>query len=63
MTIDQPVTVYKKDRKDMKNGGHTASEMQKIASDWEKKYGKPGKASKKISLSEFMAGNRKDNNK
>lgn len=56
MAIDQPLTVYPKDKKDSPNGGHTRAEMQKIAEDWKKKYGEPGRVSEKIKLSDFMAG-------
>lgn len=56
MALDQPVTVYPKDKKDRKNGGHTAAEMKKIAEEWEKKYGKAGRVSEKVSLSEFLGG-------
>lgn len=56
MAIDQPLTVYPKDKKDMKNGGHTAEEMRKIAEEWERKHGKAGRVSEQIKLSEFMQG-------
>lgn len=52
MLIDQPITVYPKDKKDQKNGGHTAAEMKKIADDWKKKYGEPGRV--KVKLSELL---------
>lgn len=55
MAIDQPVTVYPKDRKTEKNGGHTAAEMKKIAEEWEKKHGKAGRMTEKVNLSEFLS--------
>lgn len=51
--VDRPVTVYPKDKKDKKNGGHTAAEMKRIAEEWEKKYGKAGRVSEKVKLSDF----------
>lgn len=57
MTIDQPITVYPKDKKTDKNGGHTAAEMKKIAEDWEKKHGKAGRVTEKVNLSEFLSNN------
>ncbi|MDY4625757.1 MAG: hypothetical protein SO442_04040 [Prevotella sp.] len=54
MAIDQPLTSYKKDRKNMKNGGHTAAEARRITEAWEAKYGKIGNKTEKISLSEFL---------
>lgn len=59
MAIDQPITVYPKDKKDVKNGGHTAAEMKKIAEDWKKRYGEPGRVKEKISLSGFLKGGKK----
>lgn len=53
MMIDQPITVYPKDKKNDVNGGHTRAEMQKIAEEWEKKHGKAGRLSKKVSLSDL----------
>lgn len=62
MAIDQPITVYPKTKKDNGlNGGHSAAEMRRINEQWEKKYGKPGKVSEKIKLSDFLARNKKDN--
>lgn len=60
MMIDQPMTVYKQDRSKMKNGGHTAAEAKRIREAWEAKYGKGGKMSKKIKLSEFLGNMEKD---
>ena len=54
--IDQPITVYPKDKKNSINGGHTREEMRKIAEEWEKKHGKAGKVSNKVNLSEFLTG-------
>lgn len=56
MAIDQPITVFPKDEKKSENGGHTRAEMQKIAEDWERKHGKAGRVSEKVSLSEFLSG-------
>lgn len=55
MAIDQPITVYPKDKKG-KNGGHTAAEMRRIAEQWEKKHGKAGRKSEKIDLAEYLRG-------
>lgn len=58
MAIDQPITVYPKDKKVDPNdpsGGHTAAEMKRINEEWEKKYGKAGKFSEKVKLSDFLA--------
>lgn len=63
MMIDQPITVYKKDRSKMKNGGHTAAEAKRIREAWEAKYGKGGKMSKKIKLSEFLSHGKKEDKK
>lgn len=57
MAIDQPITVYPKDKKTDRNGGHTAAEMKKIAEDWEKKHGKAGRVTEKVNLSEFLSNN------
>lgn len=54
--IDQPITVYPKDKKNSVNGGHTREEMRKISEEWEKKHGKAGKVSDKVNLSEFLTG-------
>ena len=63
MMIDQPITVYPKNKKDSKNGGHTAAEMKRIAEEWEKKHGRAGRVTEKIDLSEFVSGKKnKDNN-
>lgn len=65
MAIDQPITVYPKDKKkdpSSPNGGHTAAEMKRIAEEWEKKHGKPGKVTEKIKLSDFLAGGKKQDN-
>lgn len=62
MAIDQPIVVYPKDKKDLKNGGHTAAEMKKIAEEWEKKHGKPGRVKEKVNLQEFLAGTKKETN-
>lgn len=62
MAIDQTITVYPKDKKNKKNGGHTAAEMKKVADDWEKKHGKPGKVSEQVSLSEFLRQGKDNNN-
>lgn len=59
MAIDQPITVFPKNKKTSKNGGHTRAEMQKIAEEWEKKHGKAGRVSEKINMSEFLAGGQK----
>lgn len=56
MAIDQPVTVYPKDKKASKNGGHTASEMRRIAEQWEQKHGKAGRTSEKIDLAGYLRG-------
>lgn len=53
MALDQPLTVYPKDRKDLKNGGHTRAEMRKVAEEWEKKHGKAGRLTEKVSLSDL----------
>lgn len=60
MAIDQPVTVYPK-HKDTNgiNGGHTAAEMKRINEEWQKKYGKPGRTTEKIKLSDFLSHGKK----
>lgn len=60
MAIDQPVTVFRKDKKCGENGGHTRAEMKKIAEEWEKKHGKAGRVSEKVNLSEFLSGSKDD---
>lgn len=60
MSIDQPITVYPKDKKDLKEGKkHTAAELRKINEEWEKKYGKPGRITEGVSLSDFLASHKK----
>lgn len=62
MAIDQPLTVYPKEKdKSSTNGGHTAAEMKRISEEWERKHGKAGKISEKISLSDFLNGKDKGN--
>ncbi len=56
MSIDQPITVYKKEKGGASGTKHTRAEMQKIAADWEKKHGKAGKVEGKVDLNEFIAG-------
>lgn len=57
MSIDQPITVYPDDDNGA-SGGHTASEMRRVAEEWEKKHGKPGRVKESINLSEYLAGNK-----
>lgn len=60
MAIDQPITVYPKDKKGRTEGKkHTAAELRKINEEWEKKYGKPGKIAEGVSLSDFLASHKK----
>lgn len=56
MAVDQPLTVYPKDKSKMKNSGHTADEMKRIAQEWERKHGSAGRSSEKINMSEFLRG-------
>lgn len=56
MSIDQPITVYKKGKDAAAGTKHTRKEMQKIAEEWEKKHGKAGKVEGTIDLSEFITG-------
>jgi hypothetical protein len=63
LAIDQPITVFPKDDKKSKNGGHTRAEMQKINEEWEKKHGKAGRISEKVNLSEYLAGGQQGNSR
>lgn len=56
MVIDQPMIVYKKDRRDA-NGNikHTKKEMDDLWDNWVKKKEKEGSlVGKKISLSDYL---------
>lgn len=59
MVIDQPMIVYKKDRRDA-NGNikHTKKEMDDLWENWLKKKEREGSlVGKKIDFGEYMKGN------
>lgn len=56
MAIDQPVTVFPKSKEKAGEKKHTRAEMRRVAEEWERKYGKAGAPTEKISLSDFMSG-------
>lgn len=57
MVADQPIIVYKKDKKRNPDGSvkHTAEEMDKLWDDWLKKKEREGSlVGKNISLADYM---------
>ena len=59
MVADQPLIVYKKEKKRNADGSvkHTAEEMDKLWDDWMKKKEKEGSmVGKKINLGEWLRG-------
>ena len=61
MVMDQPIVVYPKDKSRMKNGGHTAEEMNKIAEDYKNRH--KSLVGQKISLGEYLKEDIKNENK
>lgn len=61
MVMDQPIVVYPKDKSQMKNGGHTAEEMNKIAEEHKNRH--KSLVGQKISLGEYFKKDIKNENK
>ena len=54
MMIDQPITVYPRDKD--KPRKHTREEIERIREAWEKKHGESGRMGEHVSLGEFLSG-------